>query len=107
LVVIAGIYQISDAIQSISLGALRGSLDNRVPLWVNSICYWGLSLPTIYLLAFPMGMGAVGVWLGYLPWIFLTGLFFMVRFFRKTSKAGQQEPGCMSWRTSAGRKEIW
>lgn len=85
LVTIAGVYQISDAVQSISLGALRGMLDNRVPMWTNAICYWGLSLPTVYLLAFPLGLGAIGVWIGYLPWMFLTGLFFMIRFWRKTS----------------------
>jgi len=84
LVTIAGIYQISDAIQSISLGALRGLLDNRIPLFANAICYWGLSIPTVYLLTFPLGFGAVGVWLGYLPWMALTGVFFLWRFLRRT-----------------------
>jgi len=84
LVTIAGIYQISDAIQSISLGALRGLLDNRIPMVANAICYWVLSLPTIYLLTFVLGWGAVGVWLGYLPWMVLTGLFFLWRFLRRT-----------------------
>jgi len=83
LVIIAGVYQISDAIQSVSLGALRGILDNRVPLIANAICYWGLSLPSVYVLTFPMGLGAVGMWLGYLPWMMLTGLFFLWRFLRR------------------------
>lgn len=91
LVIIAGVYQISDAIQSVSLGALRGLLDNRVPLWANAVCYWVLSIPTVYLLTFPMGMGAVGVWLGYLPWMVLTGVFFLWRFLRKTSPTAEQE----------------
>jgi MATE family multidrug resistance protein len=84
LVSIAGVYQISDAIQSISLGSLRGLLDNRVPMIANAICYWALSLPTVYLLAFVWEWGAVGVWLGYLPWMILTGLFFLARFIRRT-----------------------
>jgi len=87
LIVIAGIYQISDAIQSISLGSLRGLLDNRVPMIANFVCYWVLSLPTIYLLTFPLGLGAAGVWLGYLPWMVLTGVFFLWRFLRKTNPA--------------------
>lgn len=91
LITIAGIYQISDAIQSISLGALRGLVDNRVPLIANAACYWLLSLPTVYLLTFPAGLGAAGVWLGYLPWMVLTGLFFLWRFLRKTSKSGQSD----------------
>jgi MATE family multidrug resistance protein len=84
LVTIAGVYQISDAIQSISLGALRGLLDNRVPLLANAACYWLLSLPTVYFLTFVVGLGAAGVWLGYLPWMILTGIFFLRRFLRKT-----------------------
>ncbi len=84
LVVIAGVYQISDAIQSVSLGALRGLLDNHVPLIANAVCYWVLSLPTVYLLAFPLGWGAVGVWVGYLPWMVLTGVFFLARFLQRT-----------------------
>jgi MATE family multidrug resistance protein len=88
LVVIAGIYQISDAIQSVSLGALRGLLDNKVPLIANAVCYWVLSLPTVYLLTFPLSWGAVGVWVGYLPWMVLTGLFFLARFLQRTRLPG-------------------
>jgi len=91
LVVIAGVYQISDAIQSISLGSLRGLLDNRIPMIANAVCYWVLSLPTVYLLTFPLGMGAAGVWLGYLPWMVLTGIFFLWRFLRKTNPASPAE----------------
>ena len=87
LITIAGIYQVSDAIQSISLGALRGLLDNRIPLFANAVCYWLLSLPTVYFLAFPAGLGATGIWLGYLPWMVLTGVFFFWRFLRKTGKS--------------------
>ncbi len=84
LVTIAGVYQISDAIQSISLGALRGLLDNRIPFAANAVCYWVLSLPSVYLLAVVMDWGAVGVWVGYLPWMVLTGLFFLWRFVHRT-----------------------
>lgn len=85
LVSIAGVYQISDAIQSVSLGALRGILDNRVPMVANFVCYWLLSLPTVWWLTFRCGWGAAGVWAGYLPWMVLTGLFFLARFLRLTA----------------------
>jgi MATE family multidrug resistance protein len=93
LVTIAGIYQISDAIQSISLGALRGMLDNRVPMWTNAVCYWALSLPSVYLLTFPLGLGAVGMWIGYLPWMFLAGIFFLLRFWWKTATKSPARSG--------------
>ena len=85
LITIAGVYQISDLVQSVSLGALRGLLDNRVPMIANAICYWGLSLPTVYLLTVVADWGAVGVWVGYLPWMMLTGIFFLCRFLRLTA----------------------
>jgi MATE family multidrug resistance protein len=71
-------------VQSVSLGGLRGLLDNRVPMIANAICYWALSLPTVYVLTVVAGWGAVGVWVGYLPWMALTGLFFLRRFLRLT-----------------------
>ena len=55
-----------------------------MPLVANAVCYWLLSLPTVYVLTFPLGWGAVGVWVGYLPWMMLTGLFFLWRFLRRT-----------------------
>ncbi len=92
LVTIAGVYQVSDAIQSVSLGALRGLLDNRVPMIANAICYWLLSLPTVWFLAFRCGWGAAGVWAGYLPWMVGTGVFFLVRFLRLTALPGNPGP---------------
>jgi MATE family multidrug resistance protein len=86
LVTIAGLYQVSDAVQSVSLGALRGLLDNRVPLLVNAVCYWVFCIPTVYLLSVWAGWGAVGVWVGYLPWMLLAGLTFLVRFVTVTRR---------------------
>ena len=97
LVSIAGIYQVSDVIQSVSLGALRGLLDNRVPMLANAVCYWGLSLPTVWFLTFRCGWGAAGVWAGYLPWMVATGLFFLVRFLRLTAPRTPAPAGSTPW----------
>jgi len=101
LVSIAGVYQISDAIQSVSLGSLRGLSDNRVPMIANAVCYWLLSLPTVWWLTFGLGWGAAGVWVGYLPWMVGTGLFFLTRFLRLTAdpRAGGKDPGATSSRS--------
>lgn len=97
LVSIAGIYQVSDVIQSVSLGALRGLLDNRVPMLANAVCYWGLSLPTVWFLTFRCGWGAAGVWAGYLPWMVATGLFFLVRFLRLTARRSPAPADSTPW----------
>ena len=81
-----------------SLGALRGILDNRVPMVANFVCYWLLSLPTVWWLTFRCGWGAAGVWVGYLPWMVLTGLFFLARFLRLTAagRGSHRPPGAAS-----------
>lgn len=60
-----GVMQIVDGIQSVSLGALRGILDNRWPTIVTLIAYWLLALPLGYLFAFWFNWGAAGVWTGF------------------------------------------
>ncbi|MGF1553083.1 MAG: MATE family efflux transporter [Paracoccaceae bacterium] len=60
-----GLTQVMDGIQSVSLGALRGLLDNRWPTLVSLVCYWVIALPLGWLLAYPLGLGAPGVWAGF------------------------------------------
>ena len=57
--------QVFDGTQSVSLGALRGLLDNRWPMVVSLVGYWLMGLPASYVLAFPLGLGAPGIWMGF------------------------------------------
>jgi MATE family multidrug resistance protein len=51
-------------VQTIANGALRGFNDTRIPLVIAAICFWVAGFPASYLLGFPAGGGAVGVWIG-------------------------------------------
>lgn len=64
LLAVAALFQLVDAVQIMALGLLRGVQDTKVPLMLAGVSYWGLGLSSSYLLAFPLGLGAVGVWLG-------------------------------------------
>lgn len=64
LLFVAAFFQMSDSIQIISAGALRGLNDVKVPAWLAFVAYWLISLPTGWLLAFPLGHGVRGVWWG-------------------------------------------
>jgi MATE family multidrug resistance protein len=64
LLVLAGIFQVSDGIQIVSAGCLRGMNDVRVPAWIALAAYWVMALPLGAWLAFGLGLGAVGIWLG-------------------------------------------
>jgi MATE family multidrug resistance protein len=55
---------ITDGIQTAAGGALRGLNDTRVPLAIAALSYWAVGFPSSVWLAFPMGLGAVGVWIG-------------------------------------------
>jgi MATE family multidrug resistance protein len=60
-----GLGQLADGVQSVSLGALRGMLDNRWPTRVSLVAYWLVALPLGWAFAWPGGMGAAGVWAGF------------------------------------------
>ncbi|MCU0513715.1 MAG: MATE family efflux transporter [Anaerolineae bacterium] len=60
-----GLMQIFDGLQSVSLGALRGMLDNRYPTRISLIGYWLVALPAGYILSFHLHLGPAGFWGGF------------------------------------------
>lgn len=80
LLVIAGFFQLSDGIQVVCLGALRGLHDVKIPSLFIFIAYWIVGLPLGYCLAFKMDWGGVGVWTGLLTGLTLTAGAMVLRF---------------------------
>jgi len=64
LLLIAAGFEICDGLQFTSVGILRGLKDVRYPMWVALLSYMALNLPVAYLLAFTLGLGVNGVWIG-------------------------------------------
>ncbi|ABC21501.1 MATE family efflux transporter [Rhodospirillum rubrum] len=64
LMALAALFQIADGAQAVCNGMLRGLHDTKVPMLLAALGYWGLGLPLGALLAFPLGVGAPGVWIG-------------------------------------------
>jgi MATE family multidrug resistance protein len=79
LLVIAGIFQLSDGIQVVSIAALRGLRDVTVPSLFIFISYWVIGLPLGYVLAFVLDMGAIGIWSGLCIGLTLTALATILR----------------------------
>jgi len=48
----------------IAVGALRGYRDAAVPMLIAAIGYWPIGFAASWVLAFPLGLGAVGLWSG-------------------------------------------
>ena len=67
----AAAFQLVDGIQAVSLGALRGLQDTRVPMWIATFSYWAVGMGVAVALGFYTPLQGVGVWIG-----LATGLFF-------------------------------
>ncbi len=67
--VFAGLFQVVDGVQVVAAGALRGYEDTIVPMFFAGIGYWGLGFAGGWVLTFPLGLGPIGMW-----WGFVAGL---------------------------------
>ncbi|MCC9135187.1 MATE family efflux transporter [Pontibacter silvestris] len=80
LLIIAALFQISDGIQVVGLGALRGLEDVRIPSVITLIAYWVIGLPVGYFLSFKAGYGVSGIWMGLLAGLSSAALLLFLRF---------------------------
>lgn len=82
LLLFAAVFQISDSVQAICAGLLRGIKDVKVPTYFIAIAYWIIGIPFGYYLAFYQGMGAAGIWVGFIIGLTLSAIFLTIRFRR-------------------------
>ena len=64
LLVLGATFFISDGVQSVAAGALRGLNDTRVPLLIAALSFWVVGFLASYGFGFTLEMGAIGVWIG-------------------------------------------
>ena len=64
LFLLAAAFQLFDGIQVVATGVLRGVGDTRTPMICNLVAHWGVGLPIGYALAFKVGWGIMGLWVG-------------------------------------------
>ena len=92
LMVYAGLFQLVDAMQAIALGLLRGVQDTRVPMVLAVVSYWLIGLRAAWLLAFPLGFGPPGLWLGLLVGLSFAAALLMARFWGRSWQAAPLAP---------------
>nr|WP_314837873.1 MATE family efflux transporter [uncultured Flavobacterium sp.] len=90
LLLIAAIFQISDGIQVVVLGALRGLQDVKIPMYITFVAYWVVGFPISYYLGKYTELKAVGIWIGLLAGLTIAALFLYIRFARLTKRLVQQ-----------------
>jgi MATE family multidrug resistance protein len=64
LLLLATSFFIADGAQAVAAGALRGLNDTRVPLLFAALSFWMIGFASCLVLAFPLRLGAYGVWIG-------------------------------------------
>ncbi|MFZ1729791.1 MAG: MATE family efflux transporter [Bacteroidota bacterium] len=82
LLILAALFQLSDGMQVVGHGILRGLTDVTVPMVIAIVSYWGIGIPTSYMLAFVVGWGVNGVWLGFVAGLTAAAISFAYRFHR-------------------------
>ncbi|RYD34510.1 MAG: MATE family efflux transporter [Verrucomicrobiaceae bacterium] len=86
LLMIVGVFQVSDSLQVASSAMLRGLRDARVPALMGFTAYWIVGLPFGALLAFNSGMEARGVWWGLAAGLMVAALALGPRLWKKTAR---------------------
>jgi len=64
LLFLAALFQLSDGIQCVCLGVLRGINDTKIPTLVTLVAYWVVGLPLAYYFGFILHYQAIGIWIG-------------------------------------------
>ena len=80
LLLIAAIFQISDSVQVVVLGALRGLQDVNIPTLITFISYWIIGFPISYFLGKENILGSVGIWIGLLAGLSSASILLYLRF---------------------------
>jgi MATE family multidrug resistance protein len=86
LLLVAAFFQISDGIQVVVLGALRGLQDVKIPTLITFIAYWLIGFPISYYLGLYTDFGSVGIWIGLLTGLTASAIMLYIRFNYLTKK---------------------
>ncbi|QOD61633.1 MATE family efflux transporter [Polaribacter haliotis] len=86
LLLAAAFFQISDSIQVVVLGALRGLQDVKIPTILTFISYWIVGFPVSYFLGKEEMYGSFGIWLGLLAGLTTASILLFIRFNSLTLK---------------------
>ncbi|MEG1611407.1 MAG: MATE family efflux transporter [Alistipes sp.] len=86
MMVFVALFQLSDGIQNVSVGILRGIQDVKIIMPIALVSYWLLNLPVGYFFGFTLGMGPEGLILGFTFGLSMAALLMILRIRRSVRK---------------------
>ncbi|MDG1803959.1 MATE family efflux transporter [Flavicella sp.] len=93
LLIVAGLFQISDGIQVVFLGALRGLQDVKCPMVITFVAFWIIGFPVSYYLGLKTELEALGVWIGMLVSLTISAIMLYLRFDKLTNRMIKENSG--------------
>jgi len=93
LILVAAVFQLSDGVQVVVLGALRGIQDVKIPTVITFVSYWLIGFPISYYLGLHTSLKGTGIWIGLLAGLTAAALFLYLRFNYLTNKLIRNEEG--------------
>lgn len=86
LLLIAALFQLSDGVQCVSLGILRGINDTKIPTVFTVIAYWVIGIPIGWVLAKYFGLGLYGIWFGLSLGLTFSAVMLSIRFLKESQE---------------------
>lgn len=86
LLILCGLFQISDAMQCIGGSMLRGLADVRVPMIYAFVTYILITMPLGYILMFPLGLGVNGIWIAFIVGLTIAAVLMLTRWHKIAPK---------------------
>jgi len=80
LLLVSAFFQISDGIQVVVLGALRGLQDVKIPTVITFIAYWLIGFPICFYLGLYTDLKSTGIWIGLLAGLTASAIMLYIRF---------------------------
>ena len=80
LILFAGMFQYADGMQSVGASMLRGITDVKKPMFYAFVAYILIALPIGLICMFPLGLGANGMWIGFIFGLSVAAILFHTRF---------------------------
>jgi len=89
LILFAGLFQYADGLQCVGAAMLRGITDVRRPMLYAFIAYILIALPIGVVCMFPLHLGAMGMWIGFIVGLAIAAVLFHLRFHKKFKELQQ------------------
>ncbi len=87
LLLLGGIFQLSDGLQITAAGALRGMQITMLPMLINFVGYWIVALPISLYFSFKLLYGAPGLWYGLIIGLTVSAIMLTIILFKKLKQS--------------------